>query len=136
MGDDSKKFCYKCGKELTGDIQFCPYCGADQAPQSNTIKTESKVINDTSNNQNSNNINTQDVDSKTWVILDVIGWVVFVFSFIPGLDLGFLVSLALGIVIQKKFNHKGAGMGLWIPSAILFGILFMIGFISGFLGAI
>lgn len=133
MGDDSKKFCYKCGKELTGDIQFCPYCGADQAPQSNTINTASKV---TSNNQDGNHISTQDVDSKTWVILDVIGWVVFVFSFIPGLDLGFLVSLALGIVIQKKFNHKGAGMGLWIPSAILFGILFMIGFISGFLGAI
>ncbi|MFD1417963.1 DUF962 domain-containing protein [Companilactobacillus keshanensis] len=128
MENDSKRFCYKCGKELTGEIRFCPYCGADQDPQRED--SEAKVTASVESND------IQKDDSKTWFILDIIGWIIFVISLVPKLDLGLLIVLALGIVIQKKYNHKVAGMWLWIPSAVLFGILFVIGFISGFVGAL
>lgn len=38
-----KKFCFKCGKEIPSDVDFCPYCGAKQ------------IVNSDSNGSISNN---------------------------------------------------------------------------------
>lgn len=31
-----KKFCFKCGKEVESDAEFCPYCGAKQTIEEST----------------------------------------------------------------------------------------------------
>ncbi|MCM6817739.1 Ltp family lipoprotein [Pediococcus pentosaceus] len=63
-----KKFCFKCGKEIESDAEFCPYCGAKQLNKndSNTINGKDSSKNHISNDLNKSKIVETENSKKKW----------------------------------------------------------------------
>lgn len=112
--DTNFKYCYKCGNKIPQNAQYCQKCGADQTKTSEAINTQSSS------------------SSNVWGIWLTIGWICFALALIPKLSIFQLSAFVIGLTVQFKYEHKGAGMALWISSLVIFMLSFIFGFMIGY----
>lgn len=110
----SFKYCYECGNKILQNAQYCKKCGADQTKINEAINIQSVS------------------SSNTWGIWLTVGWICFSIALIPRLSIFQLSAFVIGLTVQFKYGHKGAGMALWISSLVVFTLSFMFGFMLGY----
>ncbi|KRL68453.1 hypothetical protein [Companilactobacillus versmoldensis] len=111
------RYCYKCGKNIGGNIQFCPYCGARQVNTPNSL-----------NNQANQFFNHQPYDEATAKNMLIIGWVCVGLAIVTTIGLLEIAAFVLGLLVYRKCApYKNYGMALWITASACFGIEIVIG---------
>ena len=115
----SKRICVNCGKEVDGNVKFCPYCGANQFRQMNPVSSKSPSIPTKKASQNNDliyklfywNYDGRYILSKTKVI-SILTFIVFVLSIFTGPPVAvILIGLIFSVFFQAqsdspKANHK------------------------------
>ena len=102
-----KRICNNCGKEVDGNVKFCPYCGANQFRQMNPVSSKFPSIPTKKVSQNSDLIHKlfywdyggRYILSKTKAI-SVLTFVVFVLSIFTGPPAAVIV---LGLIFSVFF---------------------------------
>lgn len=140
----SKRICVNCGKEVDGNVKFCPYCGANQFRQMNPVSSKSPSIPTKKASQNNDliyklfywNYDGRYILSKTKVI-SILTFIVFVLSIFTGppvavILIGLIFSVfffVIGFCIHKilgndkpsenVLNHNDYGLAEDLKHAFL-----------------
>lgn len=123
-------FCKKCGKEIKGNMKFCPGCGIEvsrvvDTGNSNSTSVISMSVNDQTQRQGGGQKSSVAVRPDDFApVMSVWSYLgLFILSAIPVIGIILIIVFAIDSSNKNKSNYCRAMILMWVIS-VLFVIIF------------